>query len=1012
MAINTSSLLGRRDVFFIDASLPDLFTLTSALSADAEIHFIDAMQDGLEQIALTLRGLHGESGIDAIHIFSHGSAGELSIGSTTLSSYNINSYAATLSQIGSALSPAGDILLYGCNVAAGDEGRAFVESVARLTQADVAASDDVTGSAALGGDWILENNSDAIEAKGLFVPEWTGMLGDDYADDRTGATALTLGVAKNGNLEVVSDQDYFKIDLVAGQRYLFEMTASGIGSLDTAYLHLYNSSGYSIDSAANADLATFSYVATSSGTVYLEASELSDDSTGSYTVKATLVTTSDDYADDRTGATALTLGVAKNGNLEVVSDQDYFKIDLVAGQRYLFEMTASGIGSLDTAYLHLYNSSGYSIDSAANADLATFSYVATSSGTVYLEASELSDDSTGSYTVKATLVTTSDDYADDRTGATALTLGVAKNGNLEVVSDQDYFKIDLVAGQRYLFEMTASGIGSLDTAYLHLYNSSGYSIDSAANADLATFSYVATSSGTVYLEASELSDDSIGSYTVKASLVNETHEPTGLVTITGTAIQNQTLTAANTLTDPDGPTTLNISYQWKANGVDILEATGSTLILNQTQVGQTISVTASYTDGQGAAESVVSAATTAVVNVNDVPTGTVNIIGTATQGQMLTATNNLADADGMGIVSYKWQADGVDITDATGSTLMLAETNVGEKIIVTASYTDGYQTAENVTSSTTDVVIPLNKEVDLSGNITFWQSGLPITAVTSTLTSPPVVAGTRPIEFRNIHTAVDGSRTLEIWETSPTAALNSVLLELALPTGSTAVWQDATGLPSGWNSSANTDKPGQFNLGGTGTTALSAGSVNLGTLTLSAPANPKYFELSLTTGQLGNDTIPAFGISSDSMTTGTDGLYQHLDMAGTYTHTSAKVSGTAESNAIKANDALAALKIAVGMNPNADGSAVSSYQYLAADVNHDGQVKAADALNILKMAVKLSSAPEKEWLFVPESIGSESMSRSHVVWPDNPISVTLDIDQELHLIGIVKGDVNGSWAAA
>ena len=150
--------------------------------------------------------------------------------------------------------------------------------------------------------------------------------------------------------------------------------------------------------------------------------------------------------------------------------------------------------------------------------------------------------------------------------------------------------------------------------------------------------------------------------------------------------------------------------------------------------------------------------------------------------------------------------------------------------------------------------------------------------------------------------------------------------------------------------------------------------------------------------------------ASDSMTTGTDGLYQHLDMVvGAYTLTSTKSSGTSESNAIKANDALAALKIAVGMNPNADGSAVSPYQYLAADVNHDGQVKAADALNILKMAVKLSTAPEKEWLFVPESVGSEAMSRTNVVWPDNPIPVTLDMDQELHLIGIVKGDVNGSW---
>ncbi len=301
---------------------------------------------------------------------------------------------------------------------------------------------------------------------------------------------------------------------------------------------------------------------------------------------------------------------------------------------------------------------------------------------------------------------------------------------------------------------------------------------------------------------------------------------------------------------------------------------------------------------------------------------------------------------------------------------------------------------------------------DLNGSVTFWKTGLPITAITSTLASTPAVAGAQPIEFRNIQTAADGSRTLEIWETSPTAAINSVLLEIALPTGSTPTWQDATALPSGWNSSANTDKPGQFILGGIGTTALSTGSIKLGTLTLTAPANPQHFELSLTTGQLGNDAIPAFALSSDSMATGTDGLYQHLDMAdGAYSLTSAKVSGTAESSAVKANDALAALKIAVGMNPNADGSAVSPYQYLAADVNHDGQVKAADALNILKMAVKLSTAPEMEWLFVPESVGSESMSRTHVVWPDNPMPVTLDMDQDVNLIGIVKGDVDGSWSA-
>jgi uncharacterized delta-60 repeat protein len=299
---------------------------------------------------------------------------------------------------------------------------------------------------------------------------------------------------------------------------------------------------------------------------------------------------------------------------------------------------------------------------------------------------------------------------------------------------------------------------------------------------------------------------------------------------------------------------------------------------------------------------------------------------------------------------------------------------------------------------------------NLTGSAAFWKTGAPITGVTSTLTTTaPAVVGAHPFEFRNIQLSVDGTRTLELWETSA-SSVESVHLEFTLSSGSVATWQDAAGLSPGWISLANTGISGQFILGSIGTTPLSAGPLKLGTLTLTAPTNSQHFELLLTAGQLNSDTISTFGIASDSMTTGIDGLYQHFDMPdGTYALISNKVSGTAEANAVHANDALAALKMAVGMNPNTDGSAVSPWQFLAADVNKDGVIRAADALNILKMAVKLETAPANEWLFVPESVGSESMSRTHVIWTDNPVPVTLDVDQELHLIGIVKGDVDGSW---
>ena len=61
------------------------------------------------------------------------------------------------------------------------------------------------------------------------------------------------------------------------------------------------------------------------------------------------------------------------------------------------------------------------------------------------------------------------------------------------------------------------------------------------------------------------------------------------------------------------------------------------------------------------------------------------------------------------------------------------------------------------------------------------------------------------------------------------------------------------------------------------------------------------------------------------------------------------------------------------------------------------------------MAIKYPGAPANEWLFVQESVGTETMSRTAVHWPEADIAIPLNHDMELDLIGIVKGDINGSW---
>ncbi len=188
--------------------------------------------------------------------------------------------------------------------------------------------------------------------------------------------------------------------------------------------------------------------------------------------------------------------------------------------------------------------------------------------------------------------------------------------------------------------------------------------------------------------------------TVSLTAVNRV--PTGSVSISGTSTQGQTLTASNTLADADGIGP--ITYTWKANGTTI--GTGSTYTLTQAAVGKTVTVTAGYTDGGGTAENVTSSATATVANVNDLPTGTVSIAGTVSKDQILTASNNLADSDGLGLITYTWKANGTTI--GTGMTYTLTQAEVGKTITVTASYTDGYGAAETVTSNTTSTVTAVN----------------------------------------------------------------------------------------------------------------------------------------------------------------------------------------------------------------------------------------------------------------------------------------------------------------
>ncbi|GLX80160.1 hypothetical protein tinsulaeT_35000 [Thalassotalea insulae] len=198
-------------------------------------------------------------------------------------------------------------------------------------------------------------------------------------------------------------------------------------------------------------------------------------------------------------------------------------------------------------------------------------------------------------------------------------------------------------------------------------------------------------------------DDNQGPVAVaRVSILSVNDSPTGSVLISGSAVEDQILNASNTLADADGLGV--ISYQWLRNDVVISGATGSSYGLGDEDVGSNIKVRASYTDGQGTAESVTSNATAVVANINDIPSGGVTISGTTHTGQVLTASNTLADDDGLGDISYQWFRDEIAIAGATGASYTLVLDDVGTQISVQASFTDGNGTFESVGSEQTAVV--------------------------------------------------------------------------------------------------------------------------------------------------------------------------------------------------------------------------------------------------------------------------------------------------------------------
>jgi hypothetical protein len=179
-----------RVLVFIDARLAARVDLMQYIDPSWQVVVLDPDEDGLTQIQ---QAVSGYTGLKALHVLTHGAQGQLQLGSTWLTEESLSDRSQTLTLISQSLAPGADLLLYGCHVAQGQVGASFVQMLAKMTNSDVAASQDATGAAEAGGNWTLEVFSGAVEALPMAALSFMGLLGlivgTSLADSLVGTAA-------------------------------------------------------------------------------------------------------------------------------------------------------------------------------------------------------------------------------------------------------------------------------------------------------------------------------------------------------------------------------------------------------------------------------------------------------------------------------------------------------------------------------------------------------------------------------------------------------------------------------------------------------------------------------------------------------------------------------------------------------------------------------------------------------------------------------------------------------